>query len=234
MIRGAILAILFSAGCGMTHVVGGNSSHDVFHDDSVRRLADAGCVGNRTEIKRLVEQGVDPNSRGLDDATPLLWAISCGNLPGVTGLIDSGADVNLNGGAYFPIVIAASRDNSDILRELLINGANPNPKLTKGARSALQEAVSASISYDNIGNLDALLLAGADPNYKYCDGSACDVLHDAIYPNRPKEAMRIVNANYKGCDEQLLNLIEIKRDRQTENREYWNAILIKLKICRAK
>lgn len=123
-------------------------------------------LGNADHIRRLVEEGVDPNWRREDGVTTLMIAALTGRLSIIEALVDAGATVDLRAPDGMTALLAATayahttRDWSAI--ELLLSrGADPklansegNDALMMAARHGLVEAVI------------ALLKRGADPNRK--------------------------------------------------------------------
>jgi hypothetical protein len=83
------------AACNMLDPrVNGRTADEYFSDEKVAALARAACRGDRKEVMRLAEEGVDVNGRGLNAMSPLMWAINCRNLAGVQDLLKAGADPN--------------------------------------------------------------------------------------------------------------------------------------------
>jgi uncharacterized protein len=64
----------------------------IFSDPMVAFLAQAGSRGDTNEIACLVDYGVDPNTHGYGEATPLLFSLLHGNAEGVRALLVAGAD----------------------------------------------------------------------------------------------------------------------------------------------
>ena len=66
-----------------------------FPDPRVAELAEAAAHGNVARVQTLVAGGVDPNARGDQGVTPLLWATHIGNTAGMAALMRAGADPTL-------------------------------------------------------------------------------------------------------------------------------------------
>jgi hypothetical protein len=168
------------------YAVWGETAADVFSDEPTAALARAACAGDTTTVARLATEGADPNAAGgeiygdwgTQGMTPLMWAISCGNLQGIEALLAAGADPNQaepNGGT--PVNMAARNRNPEILRLLLREGGDPNAH--RRGETALQTAAQAEPGFEFVdgmpperawANWDALIEAGADPNFIAPDG----------------------------------------------------------------
>ena len=93
----------------------------------------ASNLGELEITKILLEHPFDINSRGIDDCTPLYYAVSGSYTDIVKILIDKKADVNIpDEDGNTPLFIAVRGYNEakgdSIIRLLLENGANPNIK----------------------------------------------------------------------------------------------------------
>jgi ankyrin repeat protein len=79
-------------------------------------------------VRRLVDCGVDPNERFMNDWTPLHLAASMGFVSSARELIACGADVNavtaIDGG-WTPLMEAAAGGHAEAVQVLLSAGANP-------------------------------------------------------------------------------------------------------------
>lgn len=97
----------------------------MFSDEKVRALAEAAGEGNVEEVEELVAQGVDVNSKGTSNVTPLFWAMH--NINGFKKLLELGADPNVifdDGGSV--IHWAVRVEDEKFLEEALKHGGNPN------------------------------------------------------------------------------------------------------------
>lgn len=86
-------------------------------------------------VKLLLKYPLDINSRGLDDVTPLMYAIMKRDITVVNILIENGADVNIpNKYGKTPLMVAADmfKDDDTIIKLLLDNGADPYQKNNYG------------------------------------------------------------------------------------------------------
>lgn len=100
-------------------------------------LFDATRKGDLQRVKRLVEKGVDVNSRSIGGWTPLHYAASSGCLEVAQLLVEKGADVNARvGDDWTPLHYAAYHGHFDVARFLLEAGANPTLRDNSGRTPA--------------------------------------------------------------------------------------------------
>jgi hypothetical protein len=112
--------------------------------DKADALWEAARKGDATTVKKLLDEGVDVNTKYRYGATALSYACDRGNLEVVKVLLAHGADVNVEDTFYHatPLTWAASPamgrkpQHAEIVGLLLDHGA-------KGKEDALMEAVSA-------------------------------------------------------------------------------------------
>lgn len=89
-------------------------------------LLRAATQGDAAAVRRLLEEGADPNARDAEGRTPLMAAAKDGDLDIVSQLLDKGADPNIESGcAVPPLVEAALGGELEIVRLLLRRGADP-------------------------------------------------------------------------------------------------------------
>jgi len=147
------------------HRLNGRNVGDMFSDTDVANLAAAACEGRTADV--LQSRGrVNPNSRGLDGITPLLWAQDCRSLAGVDALLQVGADPNQNTGGghgFTPVCIAAGLEDPAFLALLLRHGGDPDASYEGGVHTALRLAFERGMLGDWT-NYNALIEAGADIN----------------------------------------------------------------------
>ena len=108
-------------------------------------------------------------SREKDLRTPLEKAAQQGNLAAVKKLLASGVDPNDQEGIFgAPLNAAVMRkDNVEIIRTLVVAGANPNGRAPDGTRCWPSPLIQAA-SMDDMENTQALLAAGASVKRDKC------------------------------------------------------------------
>jgi hypothetical protein len=95
------------------------------------QLQDAARKGDATAVKRLLDEGVDVNTKFRYNATALFFACDAGNIDVVKVLLDRGADMNIKDTFYgfTPLMLAASPArkktpaHSEIAKLLIAKGA---------------------------------------------------------------------------------------------------------------
>ena len=145
-------------------------------------------------LAALDEAGVDPNFRGQDGTTAVMWAAYYGDLELVEALIAAGADVTLaNAFGTSAITEAAIIGHAGIIRALLAAGADPNFENPEGETPLMAVA--------RTGNVDAaraLVEAGADVNATEDWGGQSAVMWAAARSN--PEMIRFLAANGADLD----------------------------------
>ena len=103
----------------------------------------AAGTGKITEVRKLLNQGVDPNAAvGNSGVTALMQAAMTGNTGIVKLLLNKGANVNAKAeqmGGMTPLMNAAAFGDIEMVRLLIDKGADINTKDTDG-RTALSQA----------------------------------------------------------------------------------------------
>ncbi|HRI81919.1 MAG TPA: ankyrin repeat domain-containing protein [Opitutaceae bacterium] len=136
---------------------------DVFGHTPALALVRAVAKGDRQAIEEELRAGVDPNTVGKHDITPLWWAAVANNLPGFTALMENGADPNFKRAEGNSLMIIVSESwllKLDFLAAALRHGGNPNFRDSKSGETPLHLAVR----YGQREQIDLLLAAGADLN----------------------------------------------------------------------
>jgi hypothetical protein len=118
------------------------------------------------EVKKLLEEGCNPNTRDSDGWTPLHWAAKEGYVNVARLLLERGADLNArdNNGAT-PLHVAALYGRANVVKLLLEEGANPNVRDNFGATPLYWAAYGGYVDV-----VELLLEKGANPNVRDNDG----------------------------------------------------------------
>lgn len=161
------LAILLLSGCDREGgTVGyGNLTYnatEIFGKGTpALELAKAAGRGDVKEVNRLVASGVNVNTAGQHDITPLWWALWKKNYEGFIALLNQGANPNAQHADGYPIMyLAADMNDSRFLEATLNHGGNPNLP-GRGGWPPLVMAVQSGFKT----NVDLLLAAKADANW---------------------------------------------------------------------
>lgn len=103
----------------------------LFADQLSDQFLEAAKKGDVAELKKLLEQGVNVDSKNKYGVTALAFACSKGQLDAVQLLIERGANVNAEDTFYHatPISWAIENGHNDIVKFLLQKGANPDDAL---------------------------------------------------------------------------------------------------------
>ena len=87
-------------------------------------IGDAAAAGDTAEVQRLLDEGADPNQKGV--GSPLYFAAQRGHVKVVELLLEAGAEVNAVTRFGTALQIAARGNRIQIVEVLLENGADPN------------------------------------------------------------------------------------------------------------
>lgn len=124
------------------------------------------------QVKQLILQGADVDTKGEDDNTPLHYAV--GNTELLQMLLEADADVNVKNSFGVTPLHEAAKSNTEAVKLLLLKNADVEAKDSK-KRTPLHQAALAG----NVENLRLLLDAGADVKAK--DSIDVTALHYAVY-----------------------------------------------------
>ena len=83
--------------------------------------------GNIALVKKLLDEGADPNLQTIHGYTALMWASMYEGADIAKLLLNSGADPNIqNSDGYTALILVSLKGHTDIRKLLLNHGANPN------------------------------------------------------------------------------------------------------------
>ena len=85
-----------------------------------RKLLTAVKIGSKTEVKKLIVLGADPNVRNYRDETPLILAVKNGDTGIAEFLADNGADVNYSTSDGRSALYIARKNRDIPMQRLLI------------------------------------------------------------------------------------------------------------------
>lgn len=189
----------------------------MFPDEKVRLLADAAGKGDVELVGALAAKGIDVNSKGTNNATPLFWAMH--NFKGYLKLLDLGADPNIiiEGGGSVIHWAVRNRDKRFLL-EALKHGGNPNLVAGQFNETPLFKAAGP----EGKDNADVLLDAGADINAQKLSGDTVIMVaaklgqFDLVYKLLERGADFTIT-NKQGNN--LLDIIEFRKRTMAQNND---------------
>lgn len=191
----------------MEHEVGGKKASDVFSDATVLDLVKSACDGDAAGVKLAIDHGANPDARGAEGVTPVLWTLSCRNREGLDALLQNGADPDLGiDGTYLPVIVAATYDDPAMLEVLLDHGANPDVVDAKAAQTPLYKAFAIGLHRDDWRNYELLLARGADIEFR--DRVGDTIAHYAIAMGRYDKLVALLERGYSLELEELSGRIE--------------------------
>jgi len=177
------------------------SLNKFFSDRDVIALCKAAQDNNVAEIDRLVAKGVDVNTRGKGDLTPLILAIKAQSKEAFQAMLKHGANPNIifaskpeilekenllvisptSLGDCVTSIAASIEDDSEWLEMVLKHGGDANihdPIASFGHNRPIYNAIASR----NKKNVELLIKAGADINYQD-DGQDTPLNHAATSRN---------------------------------------------------
>lgn len=174
----------------------------MFDEPSVIALADAIKNEDLPEIDRIVSSGVDINTGGRDNVSPLGWALMVNKKAAFQRLLERGADPNRMVWNSVPLIsITAKNDtDSDWLESALKHKGDPNiVNSVAGIPNGKETPIFNAVRSRNKKNLELLIKAGADLNHrKYNDNTPLMVC--CVYATEYDTALLLLEA---GADYQI-------------------------------
>ncbi|WP_244598495.1 ankyrin repeat domain-containing protein [Rhizobium tubonense] len=134
---------------------------------SGQSLFDAIATGDTQAVERALGSGANVDSRGPDQATPLINATLSNQPSTVELLLSKGADVTArNSGGFTPLHAAAYVGSATIARQLLAKGAPLEDAANKAGVTPLM--VAGETNHADVAEL--LIARGADPGHPEIHG----------------------------------------------------------------
>ncbi|MBP5427325.1 MAG: ankyrin repeat domain-containing protein [Clostridiales bacterium] len=128
-----VCLVLIFAKMGYCYSMNGDDSkQDSFNKTKValedEALLNRACeMGDLDEVKKMINKGLDINTRDKDGNAPIHYACKFGHLDVVKYLLDKGSDIESKGqGDYTPLYVASYNNKVEVAKYLLENGANVN------------------------------------------------------------------------------------------------------------
>ena len=135
------------------------------HDNPKDEINNAACGGDGEEVRRLLESGVDVETKTPDGDTPLINAAS-GDAEVVSLLLDARANLEAkNSLGWTPLNYAAFEGHPEVVKILLDAGANPEAKGNDGETPLMNAVLGGHLEVAK-----ALLDAGASLDATSHDG----------------------------------------------------------------
>ena len=128
--------------------------------DINKALSIAADMGHENVTHLLLQHCANANFEGPYNTTPLYLADASGNPGVVKALLDHGADASSASGGPYPILQATADGKFDIVRQLILAGANVSAYIERSPETPLINAVD----FGDVEMVRALLEAGAEVN----------------------------------------------------------------------
>ena len=187
------------------HLVGGKTVREVFPDGKVAALTRAACEGDLAGVSQAMHAGAQPNARGFEGTTPLIWVLTCENLPGLEALLAAGADANQDfGEGRTAVLIAAGYRDTSILKLLLRYKGDPNARDKRN--TALMTAYDMGRHGAGWGAWDVLLAAGADINQVVGEDPENFPRTVALYAAERNDFVKVLELLDRGYSQELAEL----------------------------
>jgi outer membrane protein assembly factor BamB len=136
--------------------------------DNEQQLWDAATKNDVNTLKVLLDKGVNVNAKTHYGTTALTFAAYRGNLEAVNLLLERGADPNTRDSFYgaTPFLIAFDKKNADILKAMILHGANlsSGDELQEATELGLTEIVNLMLDKGAKGADKALMIAAKTGN----------------------------------------------------------------------
>jgi len=166
-------------------------------------LSAAARRGDAAAVKKLLDDGVDPNTKFRYEVTALIYACDHGHLDVVKVLLDHGADINVKDTFYgsTPLMLAISPaqkkkpDHTEIVKLLIAKGAQGK-----------DQALSSAVSDGDTALAKIILDSGALPA-----ATLSDALENARAKNKPAMVTLLEQAGAKPYDDFKIDEAQLAR-----------------------
>ena len=182
-------------------------------NDFQNPMLNASRDGDIVEIKRLLENGTDPNTSDSFNNTPLSIAAHFGQTDAVKLLINKGAQIDGIRGQMTPLQCAVYSGHHDTATFLLTKNADPNLTDKYGISSLAIAARKGDAKM-----VEALLKAGA--NIEHADDNGWRPLHSALRSTGISDAARLATVAVlleHGADPNATNVGGFERDSEHDS-----------------
>lgn len=165
----SVTCVAFGLACNSEHrLPSGETAREVFSSKRVYDFVVSATSHDRSSVRRFIGEGVDVDSRGLHNVTPLWWMLYSSSERGFDLLLELGTNANIqpDGIESVPYLASAHR-NPAFLKALLKWKAN----LDTIDHEAGEPPIFAAIAASRETNIALLLDAKVDLNLKDRDGN---------------------------------------------------------------
>ena len=125
--------LAYATASGRTEMADFLASRGALPEDRAAKVLDAAANGDGATVRRLVQEGVDPNTSQGWGQTLLHYAAGAGDRETAELLLGKGSDVNArNQAGETPLHVAAHRNQAELIRLLMSKGADVDAKSRAG------------------------------------------------------------------------------------------------------
>jgi ankyrin repeat protein len=226
------LSLLFCVGLtGCVNYFDAYSADKVFTNPQVQALAEATKAGNISQIEALIKSGVNIDSPGKDNLTPLYWSFTYvkpndQTKVGFKHLLELGANsLQVHEPTGLPLLhMTARADDPDYLDLVLKYGQNADINYVRESHLGYDTAMANAMAARNFNNFKTLFEAGADIETKDTYGRT--IIEVASMPGTWDYVLFLLEngANYMaGNEKTAANPDELPTIvRRLENLNYWD------------